>query len=139
MLQDSVSAADLQAGLSGLLQELTEADAARVRVRNGLPSGAITLEDAWRVFDKNRSLRVVRVPKTEADVVEEHLQLQPGTITGIAGDFIRVAVDQPATSGLIASAGITYLALEPQGIDEPGLREVDLVRRWLARQPVVKP
>ena len=89
------------------------------------------MEDAWRVFDKNRNLRVVRVPEDRVDAVAERLELDP---VNIDGAYARVAVDQPATAGLIASAGITYETLEPQAIDQPGLREVDLVREWLRRR-----
>ncbi|HJP32932.1 MAG TPA: hypothetical protein QGF95_20480 [Candidatus Latescibacteria bacterium] len=131
VLADSVGVAELQPALSSLLQELTGADLAQVRVRNGLPAGPVTLEDAWRVFDKNRNLRVVRVPEDRVDAVAERLELDP---VNIDGAYARVAVDQPATAGLIASAGITYETLEPQAIDQPGLREVDLVREWLRRR-----
>jgi hypothetical protein len=32
--------------------------------------------------------------------------------------------------------GITHEAIEPQAIDDPGFREVDLVTAWLQQQQV---
>lgn len=130
VLADSVGVQQLQDELGSLLQELTGADLARVRVRNGLPAGPVTLHDAWRVFDKNRNLRVVRVPSVLADSVASQLGLAP---VRVDGDVVRVAVDQARTAGIIANAQITYAALEPQAIDDAGLRELDLVKRWLRR------
>ena len=131
VLADSVGVQQLQDELSTLLQELTGADLAHVRVRNGLSAGPVTLEDAWGVFDKNRNLRVVRVPSALADSVASQLGLAP---VRVDGDVVRVAVDQARTAGIIANAQITYAALEPQAIDDAGLRELDLVKRWLRRQ-----
>ena|GEM_PF-3131305 len=127
-LKDSVSAGDLSRGLSALLKAKTGADAAQVGARVGLPAGPVTREAAWRVFQKNRNLMVVRVPRAQADSVTARLRLGP---VASKGDFIRVAVPHPTVPEILAWAGLTHRAIEPQGIRDYGLREVDLLVAWL--------
>ncbi|MSS70132.1 MAG: hypothetical protein EXS64_01435 [Candidatus Latescibacteria bacterium] len=127
-LKDSVSAADLGRELSALLRARTGADAAQVAVRTGLPKGPVTREAAWQVFQKNRNLRVVRVPRAQADSVLIRLKLTP---VAFQGESLRIGVPHPTVPQVLAWAGLTYRAIEPQGIGDYGLREVDLLVDWL--------
>ena len=132
-LSDSVAAAELQTQLEQLLQEMTGADLARLQVVEGLPAGPVTLRDAWRVFGRNRNLRVVRVPAAKVDTLFSLLRRPPAAI---GHRDLRVATSHPTVTHIVALTGITHEAIEPQAFDDPGLREVDLVAAWLRRQQV---
>ena len=47
------------------------------------------------------------------------------------GAAIRVAAPHPTMTGIITVAGITHEAIEPQALDDKGLRQVDLLIEWL--------
>ena len=126
-LTDSVSAANLEGELTRIMGELTGADVSVAWVRRGLPAGPITLEDAWRVFDKNRAIRVVRVPADRAEMVLEKLERR----ATVEEEVLRLAVPHPATGEILRWATIDHRAIETLSTDEAGLREVDLVLKWL--------
>ena len=131
VLEDSVAVVELQSELRGLLKEMTGADLAHLWVANGLPAGPVTLDEVWRVFDKNRNVRVVRVPAAHVDSVVSRFGLEA---VQISGDYARVAASHPAIATIIGFTGIAYEAIEPQAIDEAGLREVDIVRAYLTNR-----
>ena len=127
-LPDSVAPGEITRGLTDLLKQKTGADLGFVGVGGSLSRGPVTREDAWRVFLKNRNLRVVRVPAARIDPVLSRYG-QPQLTTH--GDPVRIAAPQSMVTNIIALAGLTHAALEPQRPDEKGLRQVDLLMEWL--------
>ena len=111
VLEDSVGVDELQTELRSLLKEMTSADLAHLWVVNGLPAGPVTLEEVWRVFDKNRNVRVVRVPAARVDTVASRFGLES---VQVSGNYARVAASHPVISSIVSLAGITYESIEPQ-------------------------
>ncbi|MCZ6677924.1 MAG: hypothetical protein O7E52_11810 [Candidatus Poribacteria bacterium] len=128
-LSDPLDAVQINQALSTLLREKTGADLGLVGARNGLNQGPVTREDAWAVFQKNINLRVVRIPMAKAEVVFERLKLSP---VSPDKDQIRIAAPHPNITDIISMAGLTYDAIEPQALDDEGLRQVDLLIEWLS-------
>ena len=117
---------------AGISSELGE-DVVHLELVEGLAAGPVTLRDAWRVFGRNRSLRVVRVPVAKLDTLFSLWKLGPAAI---GHRYARVATSHPTVTHILALTGITHEAIEPQAVDDPGFREVDLVTAWLQRQQV---
>ena len=130
-LSESLDATQIEEALSQLLKEKTGADLALVGARNGLAKGPVTQEAVWRVFEKSVNLRVVRVPI--AKVAPVHARLIKPLVTS-DNAYIRIAAPHPRISDIISLAGLTYEAVEPQALDDEGLRQVDLLIDWLRSQ-----
>ena len=130
-LSDSIDAARLDRELATLLKKNSGADLALVGARASLSAGPVTLEDAWKVFQKNIGIRVVRIPADKADIVFPNLnQIPPETDR----DFLRIAAPHPNITNIIAWADVTYEAVEPQPPEDSGLRQIDLLIQWLKMQ-----
>ena len=127
-LNEPLEAMQIEQGLSRLIKEKTGVDFALVGTRNGLDRGPVPREAAWRVFGKNTNIRVVRIPIAKVLPVLGLLQKKEIASQGAA---IRVAVPHPTMTGIITVAGITHEAIEPQALDDKGLRQVDLLIEWL--------
>ena len=127
-LSESIEATQIEAALSQLIQEKTGVDFALVGTRQGLDKGPVTREAAWRVFGKNSNIRIVRIPIAKVLPVLTLLQKNADASQGTA---LRVAAPHPTMTGIITVAGITHEAFEPQGIEDKGLRQVDLLVEWL--------
>ena len=127
-LNEPLEATQIEQGLSQLIKEKTGVDFALVGTRNGLDKGPVTREAAWRVFGKNTNIRVVRIPIAKVLPVLGLLQKKEIASQGAA---IRVAAPHPTMTGIITVAGITHEAIEPQALDDKGLRQVDLLIEWL--------
>ena len=125
---DSLDREVIERGLSDLLKRKTGADLAFAGAGNGFSRGPVTREDAWKVFNKNKNYRVVRVPAAQIDTVLARYELPP--LTG-SRDPVRIAAPQSMATTIIGFTGLTYEALEPQRVDEPGLRQVGLLMEWL--------
>jgi len=95
VLKHAVTAADLQTQLEQLLGEKTGADVVRLDIVEGMPAGPLTLRDAWRVFGRNRNLRVVRVPAAKLDTLFSQWQLAPAAI---GHRYARVATSHPTVT-----------------------------------------
>ena len=127
-LNEPLEATQIEQGLSQLIKEKTGVDFALVGTRDGLDKGPVTREAAWRVFGKNTNIRVVRIPIAKVLPVLGLLQKKEIASQGAA---IRVAAPHPTMTGIITVAGITHEAIEPQALDDKGLRQVDLLIEWL--------
>lgn len=130
-LSEPLEGTQIEQGLSQLIKEKTEVDFALVGTRQGLDKGPVTREAAWRVFGKNTNIRIVRIPMAKVLPVLAFLQKD---VDASQGATIRVAVPHPVMTGIITVAGITHEAIEPQAIDDKGLRQVDLLIEWLTAQ-----
>ena len=127
-LSEPLDVVQINQALSALLREKTVADFALVGARNGLDRGPITQEQAWRVFEKNINLRVIRVPMAKLNIVLDLLKQLP---VPLDKDHIRIAAPHPNITYIINYAGLTCDAVEPQALDEKGLRQVNLLIEWL--------
>jgi hypothetical protein len=127
-MPDSLAPDEVTRGLTDLLKQKTGADLAFVEARGGLSRGPVTREDVWRVFRRNKNLRVVRVPASKIDIVLSRYKLPPLAPTG---DPVRIATTQSMATTIIGVTGLTHASLEPQRPDETGLRQVDLLMEWL--------
>ena len=127
-LSEPLEATEIEAGLSQLIKQKTGVDFALVGTRQGLDKGPVTRETAWRVFGANINIRIARIPVTKVLPV---LGLLQKTELASQGAAIRVAAPHPTMTGIITVAGITHEALEPQALDDKGLRQVDLLVEWL--------
>ncbi len=127
-LIEPLEATQIEQGLSLLIREKTGVAFALVGARQGLDKGPVTQEAAWRVFGKNTTIRVVRIPMAKVLPVLGILQKTEIPSQGAA---IRIAAPHPTMTGLISVAGITHEAIEPQALDDKGLRQVDLLVEWL--------
>ena len=127
-LEQQVGIEGLKGELAGLLRAKTGADLAFVDVWDSLAAGPVSRRDAWGVFHKNRNLRVIRVPRAQVDTVLTAFGREP---VDFSGDYLRIAAPHPYMGGIIQHGGLSYTAVEPQAIDQPGLREVDLLVEWL--------
>ena len=127
-LKVPLAATEIEGGLSQLIKERTGVDFALVGTRQGLDKGPVTREAAWRVFGKNTNIRIVRLPM--AKVLPVLGLLQKAEIAS-QRKTLRVAAPHPTMTGIITVAGITHEAIEPQALDDNGLRQVDLLIEWL--------
>ena len=127
-LNEPLEATQIEQGLSQLIKEKTGVDFALVGTRQGLDKGPVTREAAWRVFGKNTSIRIVRIPVAKVLPVLAFLKR---TEDASQGATLRVAAPHPTMTGIITVAGITHEAIEPQALDDEGLRQVDLLIEWL--------
>ena len=127
-LNEPLEATQIEQGLSQLIKEKTGVDFALVGTRQGLDKGPVTREVAWRVFGKNTSIRIVRIPVAKVLPVPAFLKR---TEDASQGATLRVAAPHPTMTGIITVAGITHEAIEPQALDDEGLRQVDLLVEWL--------
>ena len=127
-LSEPLEATQIEQGLSQLIKEKTGVDFALVGTRQGLDKGPVTREAAWRVFGKNTNIRIVRIPMAKVLPVLTLLQKTEAASQGAA---IRVAAPHPTMTGIITVAGITHEAIEPQALEDKGLRQVDLLVEWL--------
>ena len=127
-LNEPLEATQIERGLSQLLKEKTGVDFALVGTRQGLDKGPVTREAAWRVFGKNTNIRIVRIPMAKVLPV---LGLLQKTEIASQGAALRVAAPHPTMTGIITVAGITHEAIEPQALEDKGLRQVDLLIEWL--------
>lgn len=127
-LPDSLGLDEVTRGLTDLLRQKTGADLAFVQVREGLARGPVTREDAWRVFGKNKNLRVIQVPVSRIDTVLSRYE-QPPLMAH--GDPVRIAATQSVATTIIGFTDLTHAAMAPQRPDENGLRQVDLLLEWL--------
>ena len=123
----------LSRALSQLIKEKTGVDFALAGTRQGLDKGPVTgtREAAWQVFGKNTNIRIVRIPMAKVLPV---LGLLQKTEIASQRKTIRVAAPHPTMTGIITVAGITHEVIEPQAIDDKGLRQVDLLIEWLTAQ-----
>ncbi|NKB65845.1 MAG: hypothetical protein GKR89_02175 [Candidatus Latescibacteria bacterium] len=128
-LERTVGIDELKGELAALLRHKTGADLAFIDVRDSLAAGPVGRRQAWGVFHKNRNLRVIQVPRARVDTVLTAFGREPVDFTG---DYLRIAAPHPYMGGIIQHGGLSYTAVEPQSIDQPGLREVDLLAEWLA-------
>ena len=128
-LSEPLEATQIEGALSQLIKEKTGVDFALVGTRQGLDKGPVTREAAWRVFGKNTNIRIVRIPMAKVLPV---LGLLQKTELASQGAVIRVAAPHPTMTGIITVGGITHEAIEPQALDDNGLRQVDLLVEWLA-------
>ena len=128
-LGEPIEAAQIEQGLSQLIKERTGVDFALVGTRQGLDKGPVTREAAWRVFGKNTNIRIVRIPMAKVLPV---LGLLQKTEIASQSKTLRVAAPHPTMTGIITVAGITHEAIEPQALEDKGLRQVDLLIEWLA-------
>ena len=99
-----------------------------VGTRQGLEKGAVTRKAAWRVFGRNTNIRIVNIPMEKVLPVLGFLRK---TERPSQGRVFRLAAPHPTMTGIMTVAGITHDALEPQAIDDNGLRQVDLLIEWL--------
>ena len=120
---------EIEQELSQLVKEKTGVDFALVGTRQGLDKGPVTRESAWRVFGKNTNIRIVRIPMAKVLPV---LGLLQKTEVGSQSKTLRVAAPHPTMTGIIIVAGLTHEAIEPQALEDKGLRQVDLLIEWLA-------
>ena len=127
-LNEPLEATQIEQGLSQLVKEKTGVDFALVGTRQGLDKGPVTREAAWQVFGKNTNIRIGRLPVAKVLPV---LALLQKTEIASQGTAIRVAAPHPTMTGIITVAGITHEAIEPQALDDKGLRQVDLLIEWL--------
>ena len=127
-LNEPLEATQIEGALSQQIKERTGVDFALVGTRQGLDKGPVTREAAWRVFDKNTNIRIVRIPMTK--VLPVLGLLQKNDIAS-QSKTLRVAAPHPTMTGIITVAGITHEAIEPQALDDKGLRQVDLLVEWL--------
>ena len=127
-LNEPLEATQIEQGLSQLIKERTGVDFALVGTRQGLDKGPVTREAAWQVFGKNTNIRIGRLPVAKMLPV---LALLQKTEAASQGTAIRVAAPHPTMTGIITVAGITHEAIEPQALDDKGLRQVDLLIEWL--------
>ena len=127
-LNEPLEATQIEQGLSQLIKERTGVDFALVGTRQGLDKGPVTREAAWQVFGKNTNIRIGRIPVAEVLPV---LALLQKTEAASQGTAIRVAAPHPTMTGIITVAGITHEAIDPQALDDKGLRQVDLLIEWL--------
>ena len=127
-LSEPLEATRIEGALSQLIKEKTGVNFALVGTRQGLEKGPVTREAAWRVFGKNTNIRIVRIPMAKVLPV---LGLLQETEIESQGAAIRVAAPHPTMTGIITVAGSTHEALEPQALDDKGLRQVDLLIEWL--------
>jgi hypothetical protein len=127
-LNEPLEATQIEQGLSQLIKERTGVDFALVGTRQGLDKGPVTREAAWQVFGKNTNIRIGRLPVAKVLPV---LALLQKTEIASQGTAIRVAAPHPTMTGIITVAGITHEAIEPQALDDKGLRQVDLLIEWL--------
>lgn len=130
-LNAPLEATQIEQGLSQLIKEKTGVDFALVGTRQGLDKGPVTRETAWRVFGKNTNIRIVRIPMAKVLPV---LGLLQKTEIASQGAALRVAAPHPTMTGIITVTGITHEAIEPQALDDKGLRQVDLLIEWLTAQ-----
>ena len=130
-LSEPLEATQIEGALSQLIKEKTGVNFALVGTRQGLEKGPVTREAAWRVFGKNTNIRIVRIPMAKVLPV---LGLLQETEIESQGAAIRVAAPHPTMTGIITVSGSTHEALEPQGLDDKGLRQVDLLIEWLTSQ-----
>jgi predicted phosphodiesterase len=127
-LSTPLEAKQIEQGLSQLIKERTGVDFALVGTRQGLDKGPVTQEAAWRVFGKNTNIRIVRIPMAKVLPV---LGLLQKTEIASQSKTLRVAAPHPTMTGIITVAGITHEAIEPQALEDKGLRQVDLLIEWL--------
>ena len=127
-LNEPLEATQIEGALSQLIKEKTGVDFALVGTRQGLDKGPVTREAAWRVFGKNTNIRIVRIPVAKVLPVLTLLQKDEDVSQNAA---LRVAAPHPTMTGIITVAGITHEAIEPQALDDKGLRQVDLLVEWL--------
>ena len=127
-LNEPLEATQIEQGLSQLIKERTGVNFALVGTRQGLDKGPVTREAAWQVFGKNTNIRIVRIPVAKVLPV---LALLQKTEDASQSTAIRVAAPHPTMTGIITVAGITHEAIEPQALDDKGLRQVDLLIEWL--------
>ena len=127
-LDDPLDAMGIEQELSQLVKEKTGVDFALVGTRQGLDKGPVTREAAWRVFGKNTNIRIVRIPMAKVLPV---LRLLQKTEVGSQSKTLRVAAPHPTMTGIITVAGLTHKAIEPQALEDKGLRQVDLLIEWL--------
>ena len=127
-LSEPLEATEIEGSLSQLIKEKTGVDFALVGTRQGLDKGPVTRETAWRVFGANINIRIARIPMAKVLPV---LGLLQKTELASQGAAIRVAAPHPTMTGILTVAGITHEALEPQALDDKGLRQVDLLVEWL--------
>ena len=128
VLNESIESTQIEQGLSQLVKEKTGVDFALVGTRQGLDKGPVTREAAWQVFGKNTNIRIGRIPVAKVLPV---LALLQKTEVASQSTAIRVAAPHPTMTGIITVAGITHEAIEPQALDDKGLRQVDLLIEWL--------
>ena len=128
VLNESIEATQIEQGLSQLVKEKTGVDFALIGTRQGLDKGPVTQEAAWQVFGKNTNIRIGRIPVAKVLPV---LALLQKTEIASQSTAIRVAAPHPTMTGIITVAGITHEAIEPQALDDKGLRQVDLLIEWL--------
>ena len=127
-LSEPIEATEIEEALSQLIREKTGVNFALVGTRKGLDKGPVTREAVWRVFGKNTNIRIVQIPMAKVLPVLGFLRKAENTSSG---PIFRLAAPHPTMTGIIAVAGITHEAIEPQAIDDKGLRQVDLLIEWL--------
>ena len=127
-LSEPLEATQIEEALSQLIKEKTGVNFALVGTRQGLEKGAVTREAAWRVFGKNTNIRIVNIPMAKVLPVLGFLQKTESTSQG---RVFRLAAPHPTMTGIMTVAGITHDAIEPQAIDDKGLRQVDLLTEWI--------
>ena len=127
-LSEPLEATQIEQGLSQLVKEKTGVDFALVGTRQGLDKGPVTRDAVWQVFGKNTNIRIVRIPVVKVLPVLALLQKTEAASQGAA---IRIAAPHPTMTGIITVGGITHEAIEPQAMDDKGLRQVDLLIEWL--------
>lgn len=132
-LNEPIEAIQIESALSQLIKQKTGVDFALVGTRRGLDKGPVTRKAAWRVFGKNANIRVVRIPIAK---VLPLLGLLQKTQTASQGAALRVAAPHPTMTGILTVGGITHEAIEPQAIDDKGIRQVDLLIEWLTTQSI---
>ena len=127
-LSEPLKATQIEEALAQLIKEKTGVNFALVGTRQGLEKGAVTREAAWRVFGRNTNIRIVNIPMEKVLPVLGFLRK---TESLSQGRVFRLAAPHPTMTGILAVAGITHDAFEPQAIDDKGLRQVDLLIEWL--------
>ena len=127
-LSEPLEATQIEEALSQLIKEKMGVNFALVGTRQGLEKGAVTRKAAWRVFGRNTNIRIVNIPMEKVLPVLGFLRK---TEHPSQGRVFRLAAPHPTMTGIMTVAGITHDALEPQAIDDKGLRQVDLLIEWL--------
>jgi predicted phosphodiesterase len=127
-LSEPLEATKIEEALSQLIKEKTGVNFALVGTRRGLDRGPVTREAVWHVFDKNTNIRIVRIPMAKVLPVLGFLRKTESTSQG---RVFRLAAPHPTMTGIMTVASIRHDALEPQAIDDKGLRQVDLLIEWL--------
>ncbi len=127
-LSEPLEATEIEEALSQLIREKTGVNFALVGTRKGLDKGPVTREAAWRVFGKNINIRIVQIPMAKVLPVLGFLRK---TENSSSDPIFRLAAPHPTMTGIMTVAGITHEAIEPQAIDDKGLRQVDLLIEWL--------